>query len=187
MTTDDHSLPLQFHQEQLKSIWSEMSVVLREIWATEKYAVAATGGIWAFLFKDQQQSSWLAWWIPVLVVAICIVRSWALLWRISQMQDYVFRAEESATKISHTDSPFHGLIGWEHFVTRPGLKPVVRSSSVTIWVVLVFCTVAVAVFEGHRQHPILLGFGADVTALLGHFLFMRMLRSHWPKMRSPKW
>jgi hypothetical protein len=48
---------LEYRHDDLKNLKADIHDLLKEIWSTERFAVAATGGVWAFLFGKQVDSA----------------------------------------------------------------------------------------------------------------------------------
>jgi hypothetical protein len=131
-----------FNLKEYEALRVEINDTLREIRMIERYAVAGSGAIWAWLATRPNLHA-AAWVLPLLLVAAGFIRNSILYAHVRQLADYIRLIEEYLLK----DSP--GPKGWEGY-----LKPIAEKNSFAfeesiVWVFLLLVGVLALAF--HNQ------------------------------------
>lgn len=131
-----------FNLKEYEALRIEINDTLREIRAIERYAVAGSGAIWAWLATRPSLHA-AVWVIPLLLVAAGFIRNSILYAHVRQLGDYIRQIEEHLLKGSG------GPRGWEGY-----FKPIAEKDSFAfeegmVWMVLALVGILALVF--HNQ------------------------------------
>jgi hypothetical protein len=129
MTTDEKD----FHLKEFEGLRKEIEYSLNEFHSVQRYAILATGAVWAWLFT-QNVTTWEAWGIPLLFTILGAIRQVALFEQMKTISGYIRKLEK---KFCDT------YLGYEHFyrVERKNLKTAAYSNFL-VWLILPVLTLA---------------------------------------------
>lgn len=126
----------EFYLKEYEALRKELDWQLDYLRSLEKFVALAVGGIWTWLVTHSP-AKW-TWFIPVVFVALGILRSISVYQHFGQLHEYLKRIE---TAFSASDDPG----GWEHFLGWQSQS--LSKSSIGFWTVLLFATVGIALYE----------------------------------------
>ena len=131
-----------FNLKEYEALRVEINDTLREIRMIERYAVAGSGAIWAWLATRPNLHA-AVWVLPLMLVAAGFIRNSILYAHVKQLGDYIRLIEAHILKGSE------GPRGWEGY-----LKPIADKDSFAfeesmVWVVL--AVVGVLALAFHNQ------------------------------------
>lgn len=115
--------------EEYKSRTQEIQDLMREARQLELYSAGAVAAVYAWFATVKLANTW-AWFLPLIVPVLGLIRSWAFYERIRQIAAYVRKIE------SHILTEENQPPGWESWYTgirEHGLTP----SGFLFWIVLV--------------------------------------------------
>ena len=129
-----------FYQSEREFLLRQIDSDIQETRRIERLVILAAAAVYTWLATESSdqtgQFAW-AWWIPFGITVLGIVRSFAILQRISVMANYIKHIEEKYATID-------GLPGWRNYFHRQGRGKVTRAVSVS-WVILLITTTIVPV------------------------------------------
>ena len=144
-----------FYLKEYECLRKEIMFLLKDCRDLERNVVVAVGISWAWLLDKNAMVPRWAWWIPCLFAALGAVRVWGIMKSFGVYRLYVGGVEEA---IVLPDGPG----GWEHFLGSqviiargiqkrfPKAKIDTSKFAFVFWAILIFATVAVALFERCR-------------------------------------
>ena len=131
---DSNAAPL----EEYKALRREIEEFLKQIAATETYAIGGIAATWAWLATHSQAFDKLyfdlAWGIPFLIALLGAARSWSLYRHVTIIGEYL---KEQADKLG---------MGWENYEKRE--KGQINTITCFIWCVLLILTLGLAFWHG---------------------------------------
>lgn len=150
MTTEEKD----FHLKEFEALRKEIEFTLGEHYNTQRYAVLATGAVWAWLFTQKVQLT-LAWAIPGLFILCGWCRQFALFEQLRKLSCYIYGLEsqlmrsdggkEVSDRGPRCKEPW--IAGWEHFYHSPSARwRWAWISNHIVWLVLLVTTIAMATF-----------------------------------------
>ena len=131
----------EFIIEEYRSLVVEMQKLMTEARQLELYCAGAVAAIYSW-FLTSKVSIEIAWFLPIVIPVLGLLRSWALYQRVKQISVYIRKIE---TYCLANDS---GIEGWENSykeIRKHGLTP----TGILFWAVLIMlCIVAPYLFRG---------------------------------------
>lgn len=115
--------------EEYKSRSQEIQDLMKEARQLEFYSGGAVAAIYSWFATAELSNKW-AWYLPLIIPVLGLIRSWAFYKRVRQISEYVIEVESYILK--DADSP----LGWEHWyarVRKHGLTP----SGILFWLLLI--------------------------------------------------
>jgi hypothetical protein len=115
--------------EEYKSRTQEIQDLMKEARQLELYSAGAVAALYSW-FATAELSNNLAWYLPLIIPVLGLIRSWALYERVRQIAEYVLEIESFFLREAENPQ------GWEHWyarVRKHGLTP----SGILFWVLLV--------------------------------------------------
>ena len=129
----------EFVIEEYTSLIAEIQKLMAEARQLELYCAGAVAAIYAW-FLSSNVSIEVAWFLPIMIPVLGLLRSWALYQRVKQISDYI-RKTESVYLSNNSD-----IEGWEtHYkkIREHGLTP----TGILFWGILVLlCLIAPYIF-----------------------------------------
>jgi hypothetical protein len=131
-----------FNLKEYEALRVEINDTLREIRMIERYAVAGSGAIWAWL-ATRPNLHIAVWVLPLMLVAAGFLRNSILYAHVRQLGDYIRLIEEHILKDSN------GPKGWEGY-----FKPIAEKDSFAVeesmvWAMLTLVGILGLVFHNH--------------------------------------
>ncbi len=120
----------QFVLEEYKLLVAEMQRLMFEARQLELYCAGAVAAIYSWFFASKVTHE-LAWFFPLLIPTLGLLRSWAFYERVKQIAEYVRQIEstllENETRITGWENEYAGI-------RKHGLTP----TGMVFWLVLLF-------------------------------------------------
>jgi hypothetical protein len=132
----------EFHLEQLKALRGEISDRINYLRHIELYAVLGNVGVWAFLLghKIETTSMRVAWFAPVLLNLLCILKRSSIETEMHAVAEYVRQAERYFV--------LPCLEGWEVWAEQHKFRKRFKGFNVAFWAVLLITSLGLAVWKG---------------------------------------
>jgi hypothetical protein len=86
----------EFFAKQTEYLRTRLSANIDETASLERYSIALTGAMWAWMATHRPLPSGLIPWLPVLLTILLGVRAMVVYGRIRSIRQYLTRAEEAA-------------------------------------------------------------------------------------------
>ena len=126
------SVAQQFNLKEYEALRKEIDFVANEIKIFERYAVLASGAIWAWLVT-QHNSSFIAWFLPIVLALTGFLRNWGLRMHLRRLAEYIRKIEDDQLRGSE-------IGGWEKYLGNDqGLRR--QLINYLVWIVLVIIAV----------------------------------------------
>jgi hypothetical protein len=129
----------QFYMKEYDALRKEVDAMFADARALERYGLVAVAGVWGWLVQQSShpevKRAWWAWWVPVVVAALCLIRScfigrhFRLLSLYIKSLEYTFLGDQTPK-------------GWE--TSSPG-KDRFGHTATLFWSLLFIATIAVAI------------------------------------------
>ncbi len=130
----------EFVIEEYRTLIAEMQKLMAEARQLELYCAGAVTAIYSW-FLTSKVSMEIAWFLPIIIPVLGLLRSWALYERVKQISDYIRKAE-SVYLSNNSD-----IEGWENNykkIREHGLTP----TGILFWGLLVLlCLIAPFIFR----------------------------------------
>lgn len=133
----------EFVIEEYRSLTAEMQKLMAEARQLELYCAGAVAAIYSW-FITSNVSAELAWFFPVVIPVLGLLRSWALYERVKQISGYIRKTESFF--LSNED----GVDGWENSyakIREHGITP----TGILFWAVLVLSCLIIPFVLGANQ------------------------------------
>jgi len=131
----------EFIIEEYKSLVAEMQTLMVEARQVELYCAGAVAAMYSW-FLTSNVAVALAWFLPIVIPVLGLLRSWALYERVKQISGYVCKTE------SYCLSNDISIEGWENSyqkIREHGLTP----TGILFWtLLLLLCVIAPFIFGG---------------------------------------
>jgi hypothetical protein len=132
--SDNSYQEFEFHIEEYRTLRAEISELLNESRAIERYVLLGSGAVWAWLVtKNNSNLPLLSWWIPLFFSFFGAFRSYALWRAISRAGEYIRILEEILLK---TDK----VKGWETWISQSDRQAYLLISAKIYWSILLVIT-----------------------------------------------
>lgn len=115
--------------EEYKSRTQEIQDLMREARQLELYAGGAVAALYSWFATAELSNEW-AWYLPLIVPVLGLIRSWAFYERVRQIAEYVQKVESHILTDANTPQ------GWENWYTKIR-KHSLTPSGVLFWMILI--------------------------------------------------
>ena len=118
-----------FLLEEYKSRTQEIQGLMKEARQLELYSGAAVAALYSW-FATTQLTNTFAWYLPLIIPVLGLIRSWAFYARVKQIAEYVKKIEV------HIFSNENQLKGWENWYAEID-KHNITPTGILFWLVLI--------------------------------------------------
>ena len=136
-----------FHLTEFETLHSESGRYIKELFSLERYVVAGTIAVYAWLIVNPSNDlPTIAWCLPLIFGFLGILRSIAIGFQLKCLSKYLRTVEKSFIRISTSKHGDDHPVGWECFWrAQKGQKRIVWSA-ITFWSILLVFQALVALY-----------------------------------------